>query len=105
MVLAIDHDTFDALGLELLRAAVADFQAAVAAHAFTVDVPAPQAHPMIERIVKQHQGQFSVLPADAPPLPASDVTMLQARIDTLETTINGKIDAAVERLDTIEGKV
>ena len=55
----------DMLGGDL-AAAVKEFAAAVEAHRFTVGVPAPTAHPLVEEIVRQHGGSFTIVD-DTPP--------------------------------------
>jgi len=67
MTLRIPKSQADALGLDL-TAAVRSFGAALAAHARTVNKPAPSAHPIVEEIVRMHAGAFEVFddrtPAD-----------------------------------------
>jgi hypothetical protein len=46
--LAIPRETYDALGFDL-DAALAAFAVAKDEHRFTINVPAPTAHPMVER--------------------------------------------------------
>ena len=62
-MLAIHSDLADALGFDL-QAAVDLFASALAAHADTVNIPAPTAHPLVEQIVRQHAGHFTILPLD-----------------------------------------
>lgn len=59
MTLRIPKSQADALGLDL-TAAVRVYAAALAAHAKTVNKPAPSAHPLVEEIVKAHDGSFEV---------------------------------------------
>jgi hypothetical protein len=54
-------------GEEQLASAVSDFAAARAAHAATLDVPAPQAHPLVEQIVLYEGGAFEIEELPAPP--------------------------------------
>jgi hypothetical protein len=49
-----------------LADAVAAFAAAIEAHRFTVDIPAPTADPLIELVVRQHGGQYDVEPEPDP---------------------------------------
>jgi hypothetical protein len=86
MAITLTKDDFLALGRQLIDAAIAAFQQALAAHASTVNVPAPTAHPMIETIVRQHGGQYVV----ADPPPADPPRDLAAELDALKATLVGK---------------
>ena len=68
-MLTLTGDQFAALGRELVNARIAAFRAAVAEHALTEGIPAPTDHPLIERIVREHGGEYSVVdpPASVPP--------------------------------------
>jgi hypothetical protein len=56
-------------GPEAFAAAVADFAAALEAHRFTVDVPAPTADPVVELVVRQYGGQYDIEPEPEPDVP------------------------------------
>jgi hypothetical protein len=77
--LTLSQDDFLALGRQLADAAIAAYSQALAAHATTVNVPAPTAHPMIEAIVNQYGGQYVIA---APPTPqqADQTAALQAAL-------------------------
>ncbi|UXN69900.1 hypothetical protein N8A98_22275 [Devosia neptuniae] len=70
MSLEIPFATAAALGGQAgIAAAVATFKAALTAHAKTVGIPKPVAHPLVESIVYQHAGVFVILdpePEDPP---------------------------------------
>jgi hypothetical protein len=62
-------------GPESFAVAVADFAAALEAHQFTVDVPAPTADPVVEAVVRQYGGLYDIepppeVPLDPDPTPA-----------------------------------
>jgi hypothetical protein len=66
MTYVISHNEAQALGFDI-AAAVSNFAAAVDAHRLTVDVPAPTAHRLVEFIVRQQGGQFTIEPPPPPP--------------------------------------
>jgi hypothetical protein len=70
--LEIFADTYQALAFDL-PAAIATYQAELAAFAETEGEPSPLVHSLVEQIVKQHGGQFVIVappaPADPQPLP------------------------------------
>ena len=68
-MLTIRRAQAEYLGFDL-AAAVAEYQAALQAHALTVEVPAPVAHPLVEIIVQRFGGQFKIIPDDPVPEPA-----------------------------------
>ena len=76
-------DQFAALGRELVNAHIAAFGVAVADHALTEGIPAPSDHPLIERIVREHGGQYIV----AAPLAAAPPRDFGAEIDALTDMI------------------
>lgn len=88
MAITLSKDDFLALGRQLIDAAIGEFQRAIAAHASTVDVPAPTAHPMIETIVRQHGGQYVI----ADPASTEAPRDLAAELDALKTSL---VDKAV----------
>lgn len=57
--MSIKRSLIQAIGLDV-AADVKAFQAALKNHAKTVNVPAPTAHPLVESIVRQHEGQFVI---------------------------------------------
>lgn len=72
-------------GPEAFAAAVVDFAAALEAHRFTVDVPAPTADPVIELIVRQYGGQYDIEPEPPPeivPEPDPDPAPTAWRVST-----------------------
>jgi hypothetical protein len=99
MALIVNQATADALGFSL-PAAVLAHKAAVEAHRLTVGVPAPTAHPIVEAIVRQHGGLFSVVESEAPveegPL---RVTRAQARIALSRAGLLSAVEAAVSAAD------
>lgn len=63
--------------------AVAAFAAALEAHRFTVDVPAPTADSVIELVVRQHGGQFDIEPEPEPdPEPEPEQPPIAWRVST-----------------------
>lgn len=64
MPLEIPKETYDGLKYDL-DAAVAEYTAAMEAHKFTVDVPAPTADPMVEMVYRA--GGYVIV---EPPKPA-----------------------------------
>lgn len=65
MTLIVSRKQVDALGFDL-TAAVAAFTIALDHHASTINEPAPTAHPIIEAIVRGHDGSFVVSDDDEP---------------------------------------
>lgn len=68
MTVQILKSELDRLGIGL-DAAIFDYRNALAAHAMTVDQPAPVAHPLVEQIVKAHGGAYEVIddtPVESP---------------------------------------
>ena len=60
-MLVIDHAIAKrAGGTDAIAAEVQRYRKALADHAFTVDVPAPPASPLVEEIVRRHGGDFEV---------------------------------------------
>lgn len=67
MPVIIERAVLDAFGTEAeLAAAVSEFQAALAAHALTVNVPAPTAPWLVNEIVRKYGGDYTVEPAPEP---------------------------------------
>lgn len=88
--------------------AVADFEAAIEAHRYTVDIPAPTADPLIEVVVRQYGGQYDVEPEPEPdplpePEPDPDPIPTTWRVSTYRIVRRleevGLIDAADAALD------
>lgn len=66
----VPQEYVDAAGGEAaFAAAVEDFAQALAAHALTVDVPAPISEPIIEHIVRVHGGAYTITPTQPEPEP------------------------------------
>lgn len=63
--------------VEALNEQIAAYTEALAKHATTVDVPAPTAHPLVERLVRQFGGKYEV--ADDPEVVAKGLTFEQMR--------------------------
>ena len=83
-MLELDSATVGAFGGEIaLKERVAAFALALEAHAFTVNVPAPVEHAIVEQIVREHAGEYSLRPDDAPPPPEDRLSILRARRDAL----------------------
>jgi hypothetical protein len=66
MPLPIPQDTFAALGYDLDKA-IAAYQQALTSFASTEGMPAPIAAPLVEQIVKQYAGLYTIVPAPMPP--------------------------------------
>jgi hypothetical protein len=85
-MLTISHaDILRLGGPEAFAAAVADFAAALEAHRFTVDVPAPTADPVVELVVRQHGGLYDIEPEPPPeivPDPDPDPVPTSWRVST-----------------------
>ena len=96
-MLTLTKDSLMALGRELADLAIAEFQQARADHASTVGVPAPTAHPLIERIVREHGGRYVVRDA-TPDNPARD---FGAELDALKAALVGK--AVLSEADVTAG--
>lgn len=63
--------------------AVATFAAAIEAHRYTVDVPAPTADPVVELVVRQYGAQYDVKPEPDPePEPEPDQPPTNWRVST-----------------------
>jgi hypothetical protein len=73
--LEIYADSYQALGFDL-PAAIATYQAELAAFAATENQPAPAADPLVVRIVKEHDGQFLIV---MPPLPVEPTALPRDR--------------------------
>ena len=82
--------------------AVAAFAAALEAHRFTVDVPAPTADSVIELVVRQHGGQFDIEPEPEPD-PEPEQPPIAWRVSTYRIVRRleaaGLIEAADAALD------
>lgn len=80
--------------------AVAAFAAALEAHRFTVDVPAPTADSVIELVVRQYGGQFDIEPE---PEPDPEQPQIAWRVSTYRIVRRleaaGLIEAADAALD------
>lgn len=68
MTLVVSSEAASSLGFDL-QDAVKTFAAQVVAHAQTVNVAAPTAHPLVELIVRQHNGEFSIRKMNDPEPP------------------------------------
>ena len=84
--------------------AVAAFAAAIEAHRYTIDVPAPTADPVIERVVRQYGGQYDVEPEPDPePEPGPEVPPTAWRVSTYRIVRRleeaGLVEAADAALD------
>lgn len=66
----------DSLGFDL-RAAVTTYKNLLTAHARTVGVPAPSAHPLVETIVKRQRGEFQIVD-DTPRLTPAELRSIKA---------------------------
>lgn len=82
--------------------AVAAFAAALEAHRFTVDVPAPTADSVIELVVRQYGGQFDIEPEPEPD-PEPEQPQIAWRVSTYRIVRRleaaGLIEAADAALD------
>lgn len=86
-------------GEAALAEAVAAFAAAIEAHRYTVDVPAPTADPIVERVVRQYDGQYDIEPEPDPdPEPEPEQPPTNWRVSTYRIVRRleeaGLIDAA-----------
>jgi hypothetical protein len=88
MSLQINHEIVTSIFSDTttLDSLIADYTQAVADHALTVDVPAPVAHPIVEQIVKNWNGQYSIVDVPEPepepePEPPSKEALIIAERD------------------------
>lgn len=86
MAYVIPDFAVEALGFDL-DAEIAKFQKALDDHRFTVDVPAPGSHPLVELIVRQHNGEYIIesepeKPVQPPSIP--DITFAQLLIGLVQ---------------------
>lgn len=88
-------------GEAAFSAAVTEFASALAAHRYTVDVPAPTADPVIELVVRHCGGQYDIEPEPEPdlsPEPDPDSPPAAWRVSTYRIVRRleevGLIDAA-----------
>lgn len=105
-MLLIPHEIASKISFDL-AAEVAAYTQALEDHRFTVDVPRPTSHPLVEEVVK-HGGTFEVLPPEpepeapvppTPPIPPTPVvTMAQARIALTTAGLFNTIDAGLQAL-------
>ena len=86
MTLTLTQDDFIALGRQLADAAIASFQRALLDHAATVDLAAPTAHPLVETIVRQHGGRYTIAPTPLSTAPRD----FGAEIDALKAALVAK---------------
>jgi hypothetical protein len=99
--LTLSQDDFLALGRQLADAAISAYGQARAAHATTVNLPAPTAHPLIETIVNQYGGQYAVAPPTTPDQAATvadRVAALQAALVTKGVIQTADVTAAAATL-------
>jgi hypothetical protein len=95
MMLTIHQDTVAALGFDL-GAAIDDYRAALTAHATTEGIPAPTAHPLVERVVKGHGGAYQIVEPETgvktgdPESLASRVQALADQVNALKSILLGK---------------
>ena len=107
-MLNLSQDDFLALGRQLVDAAIVAYSQALAAHATTINVPAPTAHPMIEMIVNQHGGQYAMVgqtTLDARLAAVELASGLAGRCATLEATLGLGLAAGAtlaQRVSAIE---
>ena len=106
MTLIISHEVASTLGFDLSEA-VEVFSSAIVAHRSTIGVPAPTAHPLVETIVRQYMGQFSVSSPpepepDFPPEPEPEtplvpvsITPRQCRLLLLQVNLLDQVEAIV----------
>ncbi len=89
-------------GEQGLADAVADFAAALEAHALTVDVPAPTAHPLVADLVRRFGGHYEIEPEPeaAPEPPFTAAVARAALIRLIEGATQPILNAypAAERL-------
>lgn len=98
MALTLSQDDFLALGRQLADAAVAAYTQALAAHALTVNVPAPTAHPLIETIVNQYGGGYTVAPPPTPNAGVDPALALQAALLAKGVITTADVTAAAATL-------
>jgi outer membrane murein-binding lipoprotein Lpp len=83
MAVGIARSIFDRLDFDF-DAALADFSAAKEAHRFTINVPAPTAHPLVEQAYKA--GGY-VIVEDESGMRENDPASLTSRVARLETDV------------------
>jgi hypothetical protein len=103
----IEREALNALGFDLAQA-VSEYQAALEAHRFTVGVPRPTSHPVVETVVAKG-GAFEVIEPvgeekpeppklPEPPLVPQTVSMAQARLALIGAGLFSAIDAGLKAL-------
>lgn len=103
MTFVLSNEEAQALGFDLARS-VAEFAAALNAHQFTVDVPAPTAHPLVEHIVREHKGRFQVLPY--PPSPPDTVEPTEPQVPQRISARQIRLQLlAIDKLNDVEAYV
>jgi hypothetical protein len=103
-MIVVPYEIASSLGFDL-AAEVAAYQQALEAHRFTVNVPRPTHHPVVETIVA-HGGEFSIGPepeVETPNPPEESgvprsVTMAQARIALLNAGLLDQIEEGINNL-------
>ena len=91
-------------GEQAFASAVAAYAAAIDAHRFTIDVPAPTADPLIELVVRQYGSQYDIEPDPGPdPDPEPEQPPTNWRVSTYRIVRRleaaGLIEAADAALD------
>jgi uncharacterized small protein (DUF1192 family) len=102
MAVQITRAIADKLGFDIQKA-VDDFAAAKDAHRFTVNVPAPTAHHLVEEIYYKGEGLEVVEedPSSGEKVPQNTISALQSRLNAIEAK-NVELEA---RSATLEAEV
>jgi hypothetical protein len=98
---SIPSSIVKALGFDLATE-VANYTQALEDHKFTIDVPRPTSHPLVEEIVARG-GTFEIIPEpepepETPTPPPNSVTMAQARLALLNAGLLDQIEAGINGL-------
>lgn len=101
MTLQIDYRLMNAIGgAPTLDKAIAAFAQALIDHAKTIDVPAPTAYPLVEEIVRKHEGAYEIInvpPPDEEPAPLMELPLSLQQVAAARLLVDGWDVTGIER--------